>query len=190
MIDKLTKIKYEKIDLSKLTEKIISDDLNVTKFLCDKLKVKIERHNMQTSLYFMFTEICILIGRMKEILSSLPINNSYPIVNLVLDLTKIYGINRYSLKISQSLENLPTSLKKLIFVYHDNDSLFFNNKYGNYNFLFEIKKIPFDCEVKLCVRKNLYNVDFEKNQATLTCGEVVHVITYNSKPDVEIIHRV
>ena len=43
MIDKLTKIKYEKIDLSKLTEKIISDDLNVTKFLCDKLKVKIEK---------------------------------------------------------------------------------------------------------------------------------------------------
>lgn len=185
LINRLTKKKYQKIDFNVLLENIkINENFATNKFYCASNKIKFEKKGQDITLHIKVD----MILHLENIIKNLSTN----VVNLIIDLQKTRYFQSTIHNLDKYFDNLPVNLKTIIFIFPSGFTRHFSNEYGYLNFLFCIKKLPFNLTIKICIDNLLYELDCEQNLETikLSNNDVIHSVNYNPSKSNEVIHYV
>lgn len=147
-------------------------------------KIKFEKKAHDVTLHIKID----MIKNLENIIKNLSVN----VVNLIIDLKKNRYIRNTVHELDKYFDNLPVNLKTIIFIFPSGFTTYFSNEYGYFNFLFGIKKLPFNLIIKICIDNLLYELDCEQNLKTikLSNNDVIHSLNYNPSKSNELIHRV
>jgi hypothetical protein len=163
-------------------EKINNDPTlikTITKYICpnEHLSVSIESIDGKITMQISFEYI-----PKKNYDKIKKIYDHSNIINLIIDFkhTKyLFSEIKYVRKLLD-FDNIPLNLKLLIFILQNN---ILDNNYGYYNFLFDLKKIPFGLQINILTSGILYLVTFGENVLLLDNPLYdQHKIYFNDNP--------
>lgn len=187
---KLYKKSYKKMNLTELLNYINSDyNHDFCNIEYGKNKIKFEKNDLGVTLYikpYYYEFLQKIIQKLPPNLINLVINTVDTILpsSLLIDSREIYLKHKKFMKFidledCMNFTNWPTTLKTIFFIV--NEVNFENKNYGQLNFLFYIKKLPFGTKIKIVSNYLVYDVNFQDNTTIkFISGDKIKIINLSS----------
>jgi hypothetical protein len=185
LINKLTVKTYPEINFDEWVEDMNANkEFTIKKFKFGENKIKFEKIGQDVTLRVKLD----MVRDLKLIITNLPTS----IVNLIIDFQKTRYFQQSIHNCDEYFTNLPANLSMIVFIFPYWFTMYIDNKFGYFNFLFNIKKSPFGFRIKLCIDNLLYDVNykdsfFPEQTLSLTSGGEKCEIKYNSSKSTELI---